>query len=567
MLKLLGASALVSRVPVPSLPRLLGERPVPRAGQSRELPRLQDIALSGELGARYQAAVTNILTRRDRYSLESFRSSARAVPGALWWDWPGDQIGRWLSDVHVATALGWPDESTQRRAVIEAILPLQASSGNFGIDAPTTTDGRVVSGNAFALRGLMDTYEDTGDERLVAAARRLARYFDGNQAYWGHRGPDGSTHEFYGHCIDGLVKLHRIARDPAALQLAETLASSAGRTHHTHHSLSMYRGLLDLYALTGNEEYLRKTQSYLDWVNANRLVTGGVPESLPSSEQDEGCALADYIVVNLMMYAATGRDAHLDDAELTLMNHFGMNQFRTGGFGHRAFGREVVGGKNWQGWEGAYGSENPGCCSMWGLWALAQVGQYVFVREGNALDVNLYPSTRASFEQGRLALRLTSDYPHQRLATLTVDAAPPSMREIRFRIPRWADGVGLAVNGAPVKVSPTGTRLVLTRVWRAGDTVRVSFASVPRVVRWPASDAPNVAVFDGPLCLGLSSTDASVDEEARVETDAGGVVRRSGGGRPVANISGRDIELRPIASDWLSPDVKNPNRLRTLFKG
>lgn len=54
--------------------------------------------VGGELGARYAAATCKLLARTDRYSLESFAASAAGKPGALWWDWPGDEVGRWFQD-------------------------------------------------------------------------------------------------------------------------------------------------------------------------------------------------------------------------------------------------------------------------------------------------------------------------------------------------------------------------------------------------------------------------------------------------------------------------------------
>jgi hypothetical protein len=65
------------------------------------------VRLDGELGARYAAATCNLLTRTDRYSLDSFAASATGTPGALWWDWPGDQVGRWFSVLRVAQGYGW----------------------------------------------------------------------------------------------------------------------------------------------------------------------------------------------------------------------------------------------------------------------------------------------------------------------------------------------------------------------------------------------------------------------------------------------------------------------------
>ena len=49
--------------------------------------------------------------------------------------------------------------------------------------------------------------------------------------------------------------------------------------------------------------------------------------------------------VNLQMFELTGETRFVDDAELTLVNHFFMNQFNTGGFGHLAFSQEIIGGK------------------------------------------------------------------------------------------------------------------------------------------------------------------------------------------------------------------------------
>src|ERR1039457_5546267 len=111
---------------------------VPTEGKSkrREIAKLRDVRLDGELGARYQAATCNILTRQDRYSLESFRSSASGVPGALWWDWPGDQIGRYLSLLHVASGCGWTPAQARRAEILDAVLPLQGGAGGFGPAKP-----------------------------------------------------------------------------------------------------------------------------------------------------------------------------------------------------------------------------------------------------------------------------------------------------------------------------------------------------------------------------------------------------------------------------------------------
>ena len=410
---------------------------LPKAKLQQPIP-LSQVHLSGDLGARYMAATCNLLTRTDRYTLDSFAASAAARPGALWWDWPGDQIGRWLSVLHVAEGLGWTPAAANRKAVADVVLPLQTKDGNFGKpDSLKSDDVRIPSGNAFALRGLMDAYADTHDPRFLESARRLARYFEAIAPKW-EKSQGGKLHEFYGHCLDGLVALYEQGGDQWALDLAKRLAKNAGRTSHTHHSLSLCRGLIDLARVTGDKEYLKKVEDYLAWCRENQTVSGGLPEEMPKSEQDEGCGLADWVVVNLMMFQLTGQDRYLDDAEHTLVNHFFMNQFHTGGFGHRSFSQQIVGGKQWQGWGGKFGSENPGCCSLWGQWALGQVARFIVTQSADTVAVNLYPSAEIALPDRGVRLEITSDFPRM----IDGEDSHPMRKAAAFRSGAASSAVG-----------------------------------------------------------------------------------------------------------------------------
>jgi hypothetical protein len=540
----------------------------PAASSERIAIPFRNLTLKGEYGARFAVATANLLTRQDRYSIASYKASATGTPGALWWDWPGDQIGRMLSVMHVAEGYGWTLAATLRKAVGDAVLPLQTKLGNFGPKPPfDRKDPRLISGNAFALRGLLDAYEDTRDSRYREAAKRLGRYFQRSFAAWKDNG-NGILHEFYGHAIDGLVRLYTLGGETWALDLAEKAAALSGRTAHTHHSLSMYRGVIDLSWVRGDKSLLDRVEDYLQWCRENRIASGGLPESMPVSEEDEGCALADYVIVNLMMFRATGKDSYLDDAEHTLVNHFFMNQFHTGGFGHRSYAADIIGGRQWQGWEGRFGSENPGCCSMWGQWALGQAGAFIVTLKGNAIEVNLYPCVSVELPDFEGRLDIESDFPRMKRALLTVHCDKPFRSTFRLRVPAWAEGVEVALNGEAGAGRFEAGRVVLDREWRSGDRVAVDFTGTLRLVPWPDKGSEAAAVYDGPLCLGLSSAVADVRTFDRILVTADGKLALSADGKPQAvNSEGGVVtSLRPIAEDWLAPDVKNPHRLRVLFK-
>jgi hypothetical protein len=534
----------------------------------RRIASLRNVALAGQLGARYEAATRNLLARKDRYSLESFRASAMGVPGTLWPDWPGDQVGRWLSVLHVAEAHGWPGVDVERRQVLDAALPHLNERGHFGPSQPFDhKDGRITSGNAFALRGLADAYEDGGDARCLAAARRLRDYYAATFPTWA-AASDGKLHEFWGHCLDGLVKLHELSGDSEALALARRIAATAGRTGHTHHSLSLYRGMVDLHRVTGDPDCLARARDYLSWCAENRIVTGGLPEAMPSSPQDEGCALADYVVLNLMMFAATGKDWFLHDAEHVLVNHFFMNQFHTGGFGHRGFAEDVIGGKGWQGWDGKFGSENPGCCSLWGQWALGQVGRYAVTRRGRACEVNLFAEVTVEFPEDGLKIAIAGDFPRMSEAKITFVAAGSGDFAVRLRVPLWAGGMAVRLNGSPVETAlDDGFRVVIDRSWSTGDVLSVNFTGAIRAVRWQAAGPSRWAVFDGPLCLALSSANADVGRPWSIAVDQHATPIRDAQGRFQLSDGQATswLPLEPVADDWTNPDVNDPHRLRILF--
>ncbi|MBE7560449.1 glycoside hydrolase family 127 protein [bacterium] len=561
----------------------------PIAYGRRETPALPDVKLEGELSARRNAAFENVLGRGDRYNAESFRASASGTPGALWWDWPGDQVGRWLSVLSVAEACGRPGVPALRALALDQSLLFQSAQGCFGPERPLEQkDARIPSGAGFALRGMMDAYADTGDRRCLLAARRLAEYFEKTAPTWETAGraqrhvaglgvpgepaerpasATGCLHEFYGHCLDGLVALYSQAGDRRALALAQRLARRAGRTSHAHHSLSLIRGLIDLHQATGDPTCLDPARDYLAWCKAVRLVDGAISEGMPRSEQDEGCALADYVIVNLMMFHATGEDEFLDDAEHVLVNHFAMNQFCTGGFGHRGYDAEVVGGKVWQGWDGRFGSENPGCCSLWGAWALGQLGRYIITHGPEGYEVNLYPEATVAFPERGVRLEITSDYPRLSCAGVAVECSRARTFAVRLRAPAWAESVTVLLNGKKIKPRRESGRLVVSRRWKSGDVLQLVFDGGLRIVPAPNLPPGKVALFDGPLCLALSSADADVSRAWRLVTDADGRPLHDGGGRFQLDDGERTawLPLSPVGDDWTHPDVFNPHRLRIVF--
>ena len=82
-----------------------------------------------------------------------------------------------------------------------------------------------------------------------------------------------------------------------------------------------------------------------------------------------------------------------------------------------------------------------------------------------------------------------------------MSGSPSGSWGIRVRIPAWATGATISVNGAVQNVAATpGSYATVTRVWAAGDTLGVRLPM--RVIMKAANDNPNVqAITYGPSVL------------------------------------------------------------------
>jgi hypothetical protein len=96
-------------------------------------------------------------------------------------------------------------------------------------------------------------------------------------------------------------------------------------------------------------------------------------------------------------------------------------------------------------------------------------------------------------------------YPFRGAVRLTVHPAAPLAFPLQLRIPAWASGTELRVNGK-LQPSPTpGSFARLERIWREGDAVEITFPMNPRVSRW-FNDS--IAIERGPLLFsyGIGET-------------------------------------------------------------
>ncbi|GAL63568.1 glycoside hydrolase family 127 protein [Algibacter lectus] len=113
------------------------------------------------------------------------------------------------------------------------------------------------------------------------------------------------------------------------------------------------------------------------------------------------------------------------------------------------------------------------CKSSGWAYNLSENGVAVVLFGANNLDTTM-------LDGSILKLSQDTEYPWKGLVKITLDACKDSSFDIKVRIPKWAVGSTLSVNGetAGVNVIP-GTFSTINRVWKAGDTIILDMPMEP----------------------------------------------------------------------------------------
>ncbi|GAA1630494.1 glycoside hydrolase family 127 protein [Nonomuraea maheshkhaliensis] len=394
-----------------------------------------------------------------------------------------------------------------------------------------------------------------GDERLLRVARRFA---DLVVERFAERGLCGHPEVEM-----ALVELYRQTGVRAYLDLAAAFVDrrGTGQIEHsifpgdyfqdhvpfrelpsvTGHAVRMAylaAGAADVFLETGDRSLFTALERLWDDMVASKLyLTGGLGSrhsdeavgdryELPSERSySETCAAIAVMQWAWRMFLATGGAKYLDVFERVLYNAYAVGLSADG----RAFfydnplqrrpdhaqrsGAESGGEPLRRAWFGCP------CCPPNIVRWMAQLADYVAAERDGALLVACYTSARIAGE--RLDLAMETSYPWDGGVRLTVGRAPDEPYGLVLRVPGWARGATITVNGEPHPTPVEGAAdgwLPIERRWAAGDEVRLT---LPMPVRahgsHPHLDATRGAIglARGPLVYCVEQHDspsAAVDD-------------------------------------------------------
>jgi len=293
--------------------------------------------------------------------------------------------------------------------------------------------------------------------------------------------------------------------------LAEGRSDLAGLHAYSH--VNSLCSAMQAYLTAGSERHLRAARNAFDMITAQSFVTGGwgPDETLCAPNSDDvavslanthssfetPCGAYAHFKLTRYLLRVTRESCYGDSMERVMYNTvLGAKPMQADG---RAFyysdynfaGRKVYSEHRWP------------CCSG----TLPQVATdyriNTYFHDPQGLYVNLYIPSTLRWVQGRSRLSLTqsSNYPLESLVQFEIAASKPAEFSLNFRIPAWAEGAAISVNGTHTQKAALPGFATIRRRWKNGDHIEVDLPLKMRLEPIDPRHPRTVALLRGPLVL------------------------------------------------------------------
>ncbi len=333
--------------------------------------------------------------------------------------------------------------------------------------------------------------------------------------------------------IMGLVELYRTTNDERYLELAETFINMRGESRVEPHetvrfkmigdmvqervplresgeavghavlALYFYAGAADVYAETGEQALVTALDRLWDSVvNHKMYITGACGQthhgSSPRVDFVHEAFSTDYRMPNATAYNETcanicnamfsyrmlgihGESKYADVMELVLYNSAlsGISQEGTHYFYTNPLRRTHDKEMDTTDYENRAPYIPCFCCPPNLVRTIAKVSGWAYSLSENGVAVNLYGGNRLAtqlLDGSDIELQQDSQYPWDGSVSITMEGCKAEPFDMMLRIPDWAEGSELRVNGKKTGSRVrAGTYATIRRAWKAGDRITLDF--------------------------------------------------------------------------------------------
>ncbi|MFI6821120.1 beta-L-arabinofuranosidase domain-containing protein [Micromonospora sp. NPDC050187] len=456
------------------------------------------------------------------------------------WESPGTEL-RGHSTGHLLTALAQAYASTGETAfkdkgdyLVAALAACQDRATTAGFNAgylsayPESFIDRVEARQQVwapyytlhkIMAGLLDMHLLAGNAQALAVLIRKAAWVRLRNSRLTHAQRQNMLDTEFGGMNEVLTNLYQLTGDPEHLTTAQyfdhaeifdPLAANTDAlvNYHANTQIPKVLGAIREYHATGVTRYRDIARNFWDIVvGRHSYVIGGnsngeyfkAPNRIASELSDSTCECCNtYNMLKLtrqLFRTDPTRVELVDYHERALYNHLlgAQNPNSAHGF-HCYFVPLRAGGLK------TYSNDydNFTCCHGTGMETNTKLQDSIYFHSGDTLWVNLFVAATLTWPGRGLTVRQETTFPEAGSTRLTVTGS--GAIDLRIRIPAWATGAQVRLNGVPQPPVAAGGYARITRTWASGDTVDVTLPMA--LTREPTPDNAAVqAVRVGPIVL------------------------------------------------------------------
>jgi DUF1680 family protein len=294
--------------------------------------------------------------------------------------------------------------------------------------------------------------------------------------------------------------------------LAEDKNVLAGR--HAYSYVNALSSAMQAYLTTGSKRHLRAARNGFAMLAEQSFVTGGwgpdeklrsagspdVLESLSNTHSSFETPCGSYAHFKLTRYLLrVTRESHYGDSMERVMYNTILGAKALAADGHAFYyadynfeGRKVYSPHRWP------------CCSGTYPQVAADYRINTYFHDTQGIWVNLYiPSTLRCEQNGcEVSLHQQSLYPFEDEIRFEVAVSRPVEFALNLRIPAWATGSTISINGKlGATPAATGRFASVRREWKTGDRVELELPAGSRLEAVDSHHPGTVALLWGPLVL------------------------------------------------------------------
>lgn len=494
--------------------------------------------IGGYIGERLDASYQNRILAQDiDWLIAPFRNRTET------WCWQSEFWGKWITSAILAYR--YQPEPQLKDVLDKAVAGLMATQtpdgyiGNYSSDRQL--EGWDIWGRKYCLLGLIAYYDITNDKNVLQSASRLADHLikelsdkealivkKGN-----HKGMAASSvlepvcqlfvrtgEKRYLDFAEEIVRQWETADGPQLITKSDIdVAKRFPRPENwygpeqgqkAYEMMSCYEGLLELYRLTGRQEYrmaVEKTwQNILDTeiniagsgASAECWFGGKEHQVSPVYHYQETCVTVTWIKMSQQLLRLTGKAKYADAIEQAYYNAL--------------LGAMNIDGSDWAKYtplsgERKHGSEQCGmglnCCNASGPRGLFTFPLTVVMSATDGIQVNFFTDGKSLINtpaNQNAEIIQSTNYPIDGKIVLKVEIPRAEEMSIRIRIPAWSTQTVLTVNGKPVDGLIAGEIAVIKRSWQSGDEIELELDMQGRIIK-QGKHPEHLALMRGPIVL------------------------------------------------------------------